>query len=273
MSSNTSLTAPNDRDESQGYVPKNKDPLTNEQLVDAMNDNFVDSFVKNYPATEKSFADPTIPDQKFCLVSFVPSVTATPDKDGIYGMIKVRGSYSSADECAERAEHLIKTVDSYHKIYTAYVGKPFPATSSSTYSAQTAEVDIKKNITKVLSEDIKKQKKEEQQEINDIKEREKALIEESQREEEDPYERYITLRVKKAQLMWTYIETQKKMDEMKNSIIKARQEISEADEEHPDFIESYKEKYMKARQEAGIPQDDNSFMQFLGDTDEPDLGF
>ena len=46
-------------------------------------------------------------------------------------MIKVRGSYETEDEADARAETLIRTVDSYHKIFTAFVGKPFPATTSS----------------------------------------------------------------------------------------------------------------------------------------------
>ena len=44
-------------------------------------------------------------------------------------------------------------------------------------------------------------------------------VEEDVEKDFDPYERYIELRVKKAQLVWTYIETRKKMDEMKNIIM------------------------------------------------------
>ena len=32
---------------------------------------------------------------------------------------------------------------------------------------------------------------------------------------------------------------------------------------NPDFAENYKEKYMKARRDAGIPDEQNSFVEFL----------
>ena len=187
-------------------------------------------------------------------------------------MIKVRGSYETEDEADARAETLIRTVDSYHKIFTAFVGKPFPATTSSRWSADTNEIDIKKKVTEVISKDIKKQRQEEKKEIEEIKEREKKLMEDVEKDF-DPYERYIELRVKKAQLAWTYLETQKKMDEMKQSIIKTREEIAELDEENPDYLSSYREKYMNARRDAGLKDDDASFLSYLGDEDEKELNF
>ena len=267
----SSLTAPNDRTDKMFRIGR-QDDLSREQTTDAMNDLLSKDVVRNYPASEKAFADPSIPGQRLCLVSFVPSVDATPDKDGVYGMIKVRGSYETEDEADARAETLIRTVDSYHKIFTAFVGKPFPATTSSRWSADTNEIDIKKKVTEVISKDIKKQRQEEKKEIEEIKEREKKLMEDVEKDF-DPYERYIELRVKKAQLAWTYLETQKKMDEMKQSIIKTREEIAELDEENPDYLSSYREKYMSARRDAGLKDDDASFLSYLGDEDEKELDF
>ena len=63
----------------------------------------------------------------------------------------------------------IRTVDSYHKIFTAFVGKPFPATTSSRFAADTNEIDIKKKVTEVISKDIKRQRLEEKKEIEEIK--------------------------------------------------------------------------------------------------------
>ena len=267
----TSLTAPNDRTSNTFKIGR-KDDLSKEDTSAAKTDILQTDFIRRYPASEKTFADPNIPGQRYCLVSFVPSVDASPDKDGVYGMFKVRGSYDTEDECDERAEHLIRTVDSYHKIFTTYVGRPFPATNSSKWSADTNEIDIKKKVTEVISKDIKRQRQEEKKEIEDIKEREKKLMEDVEKDF-DPYERYIELRVKKAQLVWTYLETQKKMDEMKQSIINTRAEIKELDEEDPSFLTSYRDKYMSARQEAGLKDDDASFLSYLGDEDEKELSF
>jgi len=267
----TSLTAPNDRAGSTFRISEKVD-LTTEQTREAFNDLVVKDVVRNYPASERTFADPSIPGQRLCLVSFVPSVDAVPDKDGIYGMIKVRGNYETEEEADERAEMLIRSVDSYHKIFTAFVGKPFPATTSSRWSADSNEIDIKKKVTEVISKDIKKQRMDEKREIEEIKEREKKLMEDVEKDF-DPYERYIELRVKKAQLAWTYLETRKKMDEMKESIIKTREEIAELDDENPSYLSTYREKYMSARREAGLKDDDASFLSYLGDEDAKDLGF
>ena len=267
----TSLTAPNDRT-SNTFRISPKVNLTEEETTIAVNDLVVKDFVKKYPATERTFADPSIPGQRLCLVSFVPSVDAKPDKDGVYGMIKVRGSFETEEECDTRAEQLIREVDSYHKILHAFVGKPFPATTSSKWSADTTEIDIKKKATEVISKDIKKQRQEDKKEIEEIKERERKLLEDVEKDF-DPYERYIELRVKKAQLVWTYIETQNKMNEMKDSILNTRVEIQELDEENPEFISTYREKYMQARRDAGLKEDDASFLTYLGDADESELGF
>lgn len=275
MSKESSLTSPNDRDEQKRWRPDKDPKLTNKQTDEAFNDLNIDDFIKNYPRIERHYCDPPIHGQKFCLVSFIPSKDAKPDKDGIYGMFKSRGNFATIEEANEKAESLIQNTDSYHKIYHCYVGRPFPATASSNYSAETAEVDIKKKITNVISEDVLAKKREEQKEIDEIKEKEKRLLAESKRAQdgipEDPIETYTTNRVKYAQLTWTYIETGKKMEQMKENIIKTREILKEMDDKNPEFITKYREKYMKAREDAGIPDDDESFIKYLGE--DVDLGF
>jgi prenyltransferase beta subunit len=170
---------------------------------------------------------------------------------------------------------LIRNVDSYHQIYHCYVGRPFPITESSKYSAETSEIDIRKDVTKNVSESIRGKKDDEQQQIREIKEKEEKLLEESKREETDPYDEYITQRVKLAQLSFTYLEHQKKLVEIKDIIIKTRSLIDDMNNEFPTFKDSYYEKYMKARKEAGIKEDEKdtqeNFIKFL--VQEADLGF
>ena len=99
-------------------------------------------------------------------------------------------------------------------------------------------------------------------------EREKNLLEESKRAQagdpDDPFDIYITTQVKRAQLAWTYHETLKKMEQMKKSFKETAEVIRRLDEEHPDFLYKYKEKYMEARKESGIPDDHDSFIKYLG---------
>jgi hypothetical protein len=217
---------------------------------------------------DRRYADPEIVNQKICLVSFIPSKGAVPDKDQIYGMMKVRGVFQTEDEANERAEFLIRNTDSLHEIFHAYVGRPFPVTTKTGYEKELQTIDIRKKTVDLISEDILSKKCQEKKEMEELQEKERVLLEESKRAQdgvpEDPFEVYITNQVKRAQLLWTYRETKKKMDQMKESFQSAQTIIKELDENNPSFHADYKEKYMKARRDAGIPDSDESFIQYLG---------
>lgn len=275
-SKESSLTAPSDRDRTNKWKPEQDiPPLTRQQTTEAAKELSDSTFIQKFPRVDRTYADPPIPLQSIGLISFVPAKGATPNEKGIYGFAKLRGNYGSLIESNQRAEQLIREVDSYHKIYHTYVGRPFPFTESSDYSAETEEIDIRKETTKAMSNSVKEKKKEERDQIRDIKQREEALLEESKQEDEDPYDHYITLRVKKAQLSWTYLEHQKKMAEVKEIILKTREEIAKMDEETPEFKDKYYEKYMKARQDAGLteePQESqDNFIKYM--VEDADLGF
>jgi hypothetical protein len=276
MSQESSLTTPQDRNLDNKWKPDQSIPsLTNDQAVEAMKDLNITSFVDKFPKVDRTYADPAINMQNYSLFSFIPAKGASPNEQGIFGFAKIRGTYQSDMEASQRAEFLIRNVDSYHKIFTVYTGRPFPLTESSDYSSEVSEVDIKKEMAKNISHSIKDKKEEELREIRDIKEREKNLIEESKREEVDPYDEYITQRVKSAQLQFTYLEHQRKMAEVKDIILKTRKVIAELDEAHPTFKDSYYEKYMQARKDAGIKEDEKesqaNFIKFL--VEDADLGF
>jgi hypothetical protein len=274
-----SLTSPEDRDRNNKWKPnQGAPPLTEEEVkmaVDALDNT---SFVDKFPKVDRTYADPALPMQLYGLISFTPAKGATPNSNGVFGFAKLRGNYATELEAKQRAEHIIRNIDSYHQIYHTYVGRPFPITNRSTYSADTDEIDIRKETTSTVSSSIKDKKDEERRIVSEIKEKEEALLKKSRKEEEegeDPYEVYITLRVKKAQLQWTYIEHQKKLKEIKDSIIKSREDLAKLDDEHPTFKDSYLEKYMNARKEAGIVESkeetENNFIKFLVDDAELDF--
>lgn len=263
-----SLTAPSDRDRENHWRPEQGAPeLKNNEVDEAMATLNNTDFINKFPRVDRTYADPPPPLQRIGLISFTPAKGATPNEKGVFGFAKLRGNYDSDIEANQRAEFLIRNVDSYHQIYHTYVGRPFPITSSSKYSAETDEIDIRKEMTKAVSQNIKEKKQEEQQIVAEIKQREEKLLEESKKDEEDPYETYITLRVKKAQLTWTYLEHQKKMEEVREIILKTRKELKDLDDEYPDYQDTYYDKYMKARTDAGITESteesQNNFMKFL----------
>ena len=160
---------------------------------------------------------------------------------------------------------MIRTTDSYHKIFHAYVGRPFPLTTSSDFSGETEEIDIRKSMAESVSDSIKNKKKEESQVVKEIENREKELLEESKKENEDPLDHYTTLRVKKAQITWTYLETEKKLQEMKDIIIKTHKEIADMEAEDESYAKQYYKKYCDAREGAGLNNSPNqdTFMKFL----------
>ena len=219
---------------------------------------------------EKFYCDPGLHNQQIGLVSFVPSKGATPDKDGFFGMMKLRGNFVSEIEANQRAEDIIKNVDSYHQIYHCKVGCPFPITNSLDYSEEVKEIDIKKKTTEIISEDILTKKKENMEEMKDIKQREKNLLDQSkgnlQNPENpmDPYDEYIMSHVKRSQLLWTYKEAIEKIDKMKISYDESIKRIKELEETNPEYKSTYKQKYMEARESAGLKNDnETSFIQFM----------
>ena len=261
----SSLTSPNDRNPKMKITPSSTKQLTEEEVKNALDGLVQSNVMRNYPRLERVYVDPPLINQTYSLHSFIPSKNAKPDKDGIYGMVKFRGAFQTKEEAFKRAEYLIRTADSYHKIYTGFVGRPFPITTESRFSQEKIDIDLKKKTQEIVSENIIEKKRAEQRQVEDIKQREENLItRQKENKDNDPFEQYITNQVKRAQLYWTYTETQKKMDDMKQIILRTRTSIKQAEQEHPKYLKQYKEKYMKARDLANIPDDDNSFVKFLG---------
>ena len=272
----SSLTSPGDRVPNPENISYNLGTtLTEADVKQAMAENNVNVFTRRFPKVEKFYADPVIHSQVYSLVSFVPSRGATPDKDGVFGMLKVRGTFATEDEAMLRAEYLVRNVDSYHSIYHTYVGRPFPLAATNKYISDTVEIDIKKKVTEETSAQIRQKRDAERQTIKEIEEKEQELLSDVAKKPEDidPIDTYTELRVKKAQLSWTYLETLKKMNEMKANIIKAREELVKMDVDHPECRAAYMTRYKDARTKSGLPETDESFMKYLGDDLEADLGF
>ena len=271
---NTSLTAPSDRDKKAGYSLKSTaDPLNEKELDTAFKElNVNESLETVYRKIERTYADPKISDQKVGLISFTPSNGAKPDKDGIYGMVKIRGNYHTEEEANERAEQLIRNTDSYHKIFHTFVGRPFPLVEGSDYSEEINRVDLRRKTNEITSAHVKKERDYEKKEFDELKERERALIEDVNKKPE-PFETYIEAQVKKANLTHFFMETKEKMERMKKTILECRDIIKEGEEENPKFRDEYKEAYFKKREEVGIPRDENDFSKFLGEDVELKLNF
>lgn len=249
---------------------KDAPPLNPSERDAAMTALYDDSSISSFPRVERSISDPQFNNQVYALFSFIPSKHATPDKDGVYGLAKIRGTFPDPELAKERAEDLIKNHDSCHKIYTTYVGVPFPVTLESKWSAVRDQIDVRKKAIKLVSESIRESEKKDRKEINEIQERERKLLA-TQEEEEDPHDRYTTMKVKRAQSIWTYVENMKKLSTVLNAIITSEEVIKQMDGESSDYKESYMERYTSARKESGLQAVDlNNFMKYL-DMEDVDL--
>lgn len=276
MTSNqeSSLTTPTDRDLDNKWRPdQTSPPLTKEEGDLALKDLNNDKIFKKYPRVDRTYADPPVSMQNVGLFSFIPAKGATPNEKGFYGFAKLRGNFATEIEAQQRSEYLVRNVDSYHQIFHTHVGRPFPLTEESKYSAEVDEIDLKKQMTESISTSIKKKKQEDEQEIRQMKEREEEMLKASERAkngevtEEDEYDNYITMKVKKAQLTWTYLEHMKKMEEIEKILVDTRITIEDVEKDHPDYQKTYFDKYKTARKDAGIDEDDSkleeSFMKYL----------
>lgn len=264
----TTLTDPDNISLSRYEETKLAPPLTDAQTEQAFSNLNKPDYTKVYPAVERRYADPPIPMQKIGLFSFVPAKGAIPNDKGIFGFAKLRGNYATEREADTEAEKLIRNVDSYHQIFHTFVGRHFPCTTSSDFSKTVSRVDIRKEMSESIAEDIKKKREKEQQEIEEIKNKEKELLEDVKKtEDENKDDNYTTMRTKWAQVAWTYLETEKKMKQMATILAKTRKEIEEMETKHPEVKETYFERYVEARKKAGLSVDkdslENTFMKYL----------
>ncbi len=249
--------------------------LTDEETQNAVSE--LESKELLYPIRDRQLCDDQIQFQNIGLFSFVPCAGAKPNEKGIYGFAKLRGNFGTEDEASQRAEKLIRTTDSYHKIFHTFVGKPFPITESSDFSAEAQNIDIRNEAAKATSTSIRKKRDDEVAQIKEIERREQELKDDVAMEPEDvdPLDKYITLKVKSAQLTWTYLEHLKKMAEVREVLIKARKQTRDMDEESSEYNEAYFEKYQKAREVSGLetnPDSSDNFIRYMvEDVDLPGI--
>lgn len=248
-------------DHSKTYSSSKLESLTDEETQFAIND-LVISY--SYPKIERSFIDPLFTDQKIGLISFQPSKGATPNDKGIYGLLKLRGNFSTEEQANKHARDLIKDVNSIDKIYHVSVGKPFPITDHSLFSKIIEEIDINDESK---NKEIH-QKAQEKRDIQEIKDREKSLRSEHIKDD-DPLNEYIVLRTKKAQLMWDVKKYNEKISEMEKILITLKNNINVFEKEHPTFKKTFLERYLEARKEVGLSTEQSS-ENFLGQLCEED---
>ena len=270
MSSNiSSLSTPWDSEETWKQTREEK-PFTPEETDAACEELIDNTFVKKFPVREKFFSDPVIHGQHIGLFSFIPAKGATPDKKGVFGFAKIRGNFASEEEATEKARQIVNDYDSTNIIFHALVGKPFPITLDRKYAADHDFVNMEKDTDEAVTNAIRNKKKDEEKRSRELRDRADELYKDVSPDkpiEQIEEEEYITLRVKKAQLTWTYLEYFNKLKQIRELILKSREDIDNLNDKRPELQSQYYNKYMESRKKAGINEDEqslkNSFLQYL----------
>jgi hypothetical protein len=238
----------------------------------------VDPPAAAFAQRDTAYADPPYNAQVFGLHSFVPAKGATPDAQGYFGMMKCRGVFETNEQAAAHAEHLVRYVDSAHSIQTCYVGRPFPLCADARkFASDVAEVDLQKKTAEVMETARRAKQEEEATVVRDIKAREKKLLAESKEDfVADPEDQYAVLLQKRAQLIFTYVNTMKRLeDEVKPSLVRTRAALAEMDTTDPGLRGKAYARYMAARVESGLDEskiaEGDNFTKYL--MEDVDLGF
>ena len=249
----SSLTTPSDKKVDGKMVPNRGLPLSYEQTDIAMKEMVTTSYIDEFPKAERRYADPRVDLQTVALFSFVPAVGSKPNENGIYGFAKIRGSYPSKKEALEATEDLIRKHDSYHKVFLAYVGRPFPVTLSSDFSESSDKINVKDDQKNSFSQAIKKKREEERKLADELDERKKQLEDEHlENKDENPQDYYNNLYVKRAQIKYQQTLAHKQVTHMKESIEKIGYEIKELDKDDEDKFKALYETFDKSYKDSKV---------------------
>jgi hypothetical protein len=238
-------------------LTKDQAALTGDEAKEAVSAQLNNSFLNlKYPRVQRFRVDPPINQQNYyCLHSFTPSQGASPDKDGCFGVLKFRGAFGTVEEADAWAEHLIRNVDSLHEIHISYVGREFPLTLEPTYFNETHEVDMKKKTDDIERSHAKSVREKEQQDVEDIKRRERELLDSSKKNPDEfktSLDHYISLKVKCANILHVRDETLKKLEAMDTTRLATMEELGELDQQFPEFKETFLEQFKKSLSDVGI---------------------
>jgi hypothetical protein len=238
--------------------------LTDQQVEAAIPEQVIPNTI--FPRVDRRYNDDPIPNQIYCVHSFVPALGATPNKHGVFGFVKCRGCYATESDAKARCAHIIKHMDSYNKLYTSFVGSPFRmCVDGSKFSSEKEEIDIKKTAIESINKMVKEQRTNEQDEVKTIKEREENLVQVINDETGDPREVFTMKITHRANLLFAL---ENAIGRLKNEILPClwtvNNQIREIEADHPDYYPDAVERYNSAREQVGIKDDEgNSFYKYL----------
>lgn len=185
----------------------------------------------------------------------------------VKGVGKIRGAYLTQREADQRAEEIVRDIDSTNSVFTCIVGVPFPLVTEG-MSEEVSEIDLQNQTEHAIAQNVRRQRQKEQKEMEDIKRREEELLRNAEKDPNaDDEENYITQRVKLAHLRYSIDQHVKKHAECVENEKKVVEWLVDMKNRNPKFEKTYMEKYMAGRKAAHIPDGHRpeGFMQYMND--------
>lgn len=252
------------------HIDMGRNQLSTEEMKVAKEQLLQKDFIRlDFPRKMKFHVDPVLPSQDLALITFIPSTGAEPDKDGCYGVLKVRGTFENEHKADAWSDNLIRNHDSYSDIHYCHVGRFVPLTRDNTpYCNATKEIDIRRKIDDTVKQDIKTKREIEKQEMASVQERYRALMADVSEEKErtfDDLEHYTQLKTKKASLLYNLEELHRKIKESEELVEKASRELSILDEKFPEYKNEFMDRYNEALKSSGIDPAKNPLIKFMAD--------
>jgi len=129
-----------------------------------------------FPKVERQYSYPAYKGLNYVAVSFLPSKTAVPDKDGVFGMMRMWGAYATLEEAEAHSAYIITHHDSYHPVNVAKSATPFFITAEKKYSAVTTKIRLDDVSKRMITESVKEQIKKDKENTRELLRREEALL-------------------------------------------------------------------------------------------------
>ncbi len=234
----------NTRKKAEWFQP-NAPPLTKEEEEAAYQGQIY------YPRIVRKRIDPPISGQEYCNLSFV---FLPEPKDGVWGFVKVRGVWPTKDVASDKAEDIIREVDSKFRIGIAKVGGWIPISDRDDYFEEQLDARCEEK-EKLLNDKAVKEAEARHNKIRlEIKERQEQLLDPKQ----DPYadlnglDYYTMTTVTKLHLEKYVREQKQKVKDFEAKLAGVVEKLDNLDEKHPKYVDQWVERYNEKRRESGL---------------------
>ena len=224
-------------------------PLTNDELIAAKAD-----LVRDYPKISRHKVDPSTPDLAMQKIANVSYMLLKEPIDGVYGFMKVRGTWPDVETATKDDERIIKTVDSVFPIHQAWVGHWVPITNNPRYSQDQMDVKMKEQDAALRDRAAKENNAKNEQMRRELEERKEQLEDTTRDLDNDPLslDYYTKKKVSERELKTYIVQGNEKLKKLKKSLKKIQDDIEKINVSRPTYRDQWLDHYNKARVKAGL---------------------